>query len=103
MKNRKYIKRNFEEDEVWYLLWTLANSAAILNANMVNKIGDVRPHNILFNEIGEIKIINQVSWPFELTNTKKSAVELIFTYLAPEEVTDVRDEQKLYSLNGSLC
>ena len=26
-------------------------------------IGDIRPHNVLFNETGEIKIIHQYSYP----------------------------------------
>jgi hypothetical protein len=32
------------------------------------KLGDIRPHNILFNETGDVKITTLISWPNELTN-----------------------------------
>lgn len=54
--------KQFEEDEVWYLLWGLAHSSKLLMSNGY-KIGDIRPQNILFNETGDIKIINELSWP----------------------------------------
>lgn len=50
------------------------------------RIGDVRPHNVLFNEIGEIKVINGLSWPGELSNFGKTVYEQKRTYLAVEQL-----------------
>ena len=49
-------------------------------------MGDIRPHNILFNEIGELKIIHRFSWPGELSNFEKTRFDNIPTYLSPEEI-----------------
>lgn len=61
----------FEEDEIWYLLFVLADSSKRL-LDKGHKVGDIRPHNILFNEMGVIKLVNGVSWPNERSNYEKS-------------------------------
>ena len=61
------MNKHFEEEELWYLLYSLVSSAADFN-RIDSKIGDVRPYNIFINEEGQIKIANIYSWPYEKTN-----------------------------------
>ena len=74
--------KHFEEEELWYLLYSLVSSAQDFN-KINSKIGDVRPYNIFINEEGQIKIGNLYSWPYERTNFDKTAFEKTLTYLSP--------------------
>lgn len=49
-------------------------------------LGDIRPKNILLNEIGRIKIPTLHSWPKELNKYQKM-IENTITYMAPEELS----------------
>lgn len=77
--------KHFEEEELWYLLYSLCSSARDFS-RIDSKIGDVRPYNIFINEEGQIKIANLHSWPNEKTNFDKTAFEKQLTYLSPEEM-----------------
>ena len=48
-------------------------------------MGDVRPINIFLNEQGNIKVINQLSWPLEPTNIQKT-MDKTATYVSPEDL-----------------
>ena len=72
----------FEENELWYLLFSLVSaSTEFFKANTF--LGDIRPHNIFFNEDGLIKIAHYFSWPGEQTNFEKTKFEDVVTFLAP--------------------
>lgn len=75
--------KHFEEEELWYLLYSLCSSARDFS-KIDSKIGDVRPYNIFINEEGQIKIANLFSWPYERNNFDKTAFEKQLTYLSPE-------------------
>ena len=70
----------FEENELWYLLYTLVSTARDFhNKNL--KVGDIRPDNIFINEDGQIKMGTQFSWPGEQLNFTKTLYEKEKTYL----------------------
>lgn len=69
--NRRQIKSVFEENELWYILYGLCESSNHF-LGLEGDMGDIRPHNILFNETGDIKIIHRFSWPGELSNFEKT-------------------------------
>lgn len=48
IQNRLRIDGTFEEDEIWYLIWVLADTSKSM-IDIGEKVGDIRPHNILFN------------------------------------------------------
>jgi len=77
------MNKYFEEEELWYLLYSLVCSAQDFK-KLDSKIGDVRPYNIFINEEGQIKIANLYSWPYERTNFDRTAYEKTLTYVAPE-------------------
>jgi hypothetical protein len=79
------MNKYFEEEELWYLLFSLSSCAKDFS-KIDRKIGDVRPHNIFINEEGQIKIANAFSWPYEKTNFEKTAYEKTRTYISPEEM-----------------
>jgi hypothetical protein len=47
---------------MWYVIWALADASKKM-ISKGTKLGDIRPHNILFNETGDVKITNLISWP----------------------------------------
>lgn len=85
LRNRRKIGKYFDEPEVWYLLYSLITAAHDFR-KLSSKIGDVRPHNIFINEVGQIKVANLYSFPAETTNYIKTIYEGEKTYLAPEEI-----------------
>lgn len=82
IENRRKIDGTFEEDQIWYLIWVLADASKCM-IDLGHRLGDVRPHNILFNETGDVKVINKFSWPAQLTNYSKTLYEKTTTYLSP--------------------
>lgn len=83
LRNRRNIRRYFDEGELWYLLYSLVHAAHDFK-KIGTKIGDVRPSNIFINEEGQVKIANMFSWPNEPTNYIKTLDDSQKTYLAPE-------------------
>lgn len=82
--NRKYESRYYNEAELWYLLYNTLDSCKDFE-NMNLNVGDIRPKNILLNDVGKLKLISMYSWPGEM-----SGLEKVLTgtgekcYLAPE-------------------
>lgn len=56
------MKLNFEETELWFLLFHLVHACSIFQKKK-QKSGDVRPRNILIDEKGDITLINTLSFP----------------------------------------
>jgi hypothetical protein len=63
IENRISMNKYFEEEELWYLLYSLVGCAKDFS-KIDRKIGDIRPHSIFINEEGQIKIANAFSWPY---------------------------------------
>ena len=82
LDNRIRMGKHFDEEELWYLLYTLVTASRDF-AVVGRKIGDVRPQNIFINEDGHIKAANCYSWPYERENFDKTAFEKQSTYLSP--------------------
>lgn len=74
------MKLNFEETELWFLLFHLVTGSSLFQRKK-QKSGDIRPRNILIDEKGDIAIINTLSFPDELTNYYKSLYRGERTYL----------------------
>ena len=79
IEDRKASRKGFEETELWYLLYSLAQAKAQMNPAF-SKVGDLRPHNIFVNEKSQVRVANLLSWPRESTNYSK-AFENEVTYL----------------------
>jgi hypothetical protein len=62
--DRKGRQQFFNEQEMWYLLFSMAKAK---KQNEINEqlMGDIRPNNIFLNEEGSIKLPNRDSWPYE--------------------------------------
>jgi hypothetical protein len=45
------------------------------------KSGDIRPRNILINDLGHVNIINVLSFPDEISNYYKSLLHKVPTFL----------------------
>ena len=65
--HRKGRKSQFEEQELWYLLYCLCMAKDSLQLGG-SKLGDIRPANIFINDEGSVKVTNQLSWPKAMTN-----------------------------------
>jgi serine/threonine protein kinase len=85
IENRVSMDKHFEEEELWYLLYSLVTTARDFSS-LERKVGDIRPSNIFINEEGQLKIANLCSWPYEKPNFDKTAFEKQLTYLSPEEM-----------------
>ena len=48
IENRIEMNKHFEEEELWYLLYSLTSSSADFG-RIGSKVGDVRPSNIFIN------------------------------------------------------
>ena len=66
------------------------------------KIGDVRPHNILFNEQGEIKVLHRYTYPGEITNFEKTLLDKVRTFLSPEEMRLIYSHKTFNNTNFQL-
>ncbi len=75
-------KKLFEENELWYLVYTLL-SAAFTYHREGKKVGDMRPDNIFINEDGQVQVACIDSWPGEQNNYAKAFYEKQITYLSP--------------------
>jgi hypothetical protein len=66
-------QKNFTEQELWYLLYNVLESCKDFEFREGDeqKIGDIRPKNILLNDMGKIKLINKWSWPGEGSGLEK--------------------------------
>lgn len=84
-EHRRKTQGSMAEDEIWYIIWALVDASKSL-MDKGFRIGDIRPHNILFNETGELKIINPLSWPGEISNYCKTMYEQKRTYLSLEQL-----------------
>lgn len=86
---RKAMKLNFEETELWFLLYHLLQASATFQRRK-QKSGDIRPRNVLIDEKGEVAVLNTLSFPDELTNYYKSLYNAEKTYLGKEYSTQRR-------------
>ena len=82
--DRKGKKHLFNEQEMWYLLFSMAK-AKKQNGRV---LGDIRPKNIFLNEEGSIKLPNRDSWPYEKAKLEK-ALSNNYPYLSPEEFKSI--------------
>ena len=57
-----YPGRHIEEARIWKLLNNLIQLSAHYHSNG-QKVGDIRPRNILISGTGLLKIFTQDSWP----------------------------------------
>ena len=48
LENRIQMNKHFEEEELWYLVYSLVSSARDFK-RINSKIGDIRPYNIFIN------------------------------------------------------
>jgi hypothetical protein len=80
---RKAMRLNFEETELWFLLYHLLTASAAFQRRK-QKSGDVRPRNVLIDDKGEVAVLNNLSFPDELTNYYKSLYNAEKTYLGKE-------------------
>lgn len=55
-------EKHFEEEELWYLLLTLAEAAAGSH-QFQTALGDLKPSNLLLNKDGQIKLLGKLSLP----------------------------------------
>lgn len=69
--NRRHSSKHFTEEELWYLLYNVLESCKDFEYAEDQKIGDIRPKNILLNDTGKIKLINRWSWPGEVSGLEK--------------------------------
>jgi serine/threonine protein kinase len=67
-------KKLFEENELWYLVFTLLSASSTYH-KQDRKVGDIRPDNIFINEDGQVKVASVDSWPGEKSNYEKSFYE----------------------------
>jgi hypothetical protein len=74
------MKLNFEETELWFLLYHLLQASAAFQKRK-QKSGDVRPRNVLIDDKGEVAVVSTLSFPDELTNYYKSLYHGEKTYL----------------------
>lgn len=81
-------RRKFEENEIWYLLHTIATVGATYH-KLGEKIGNIAPNYIFMSEKGLIKVASLSSWPGQKTNYENALYEKESAYLAPEELKDL--------------
>ena len=68
---RKKMKLQFEETELWFLLFNIASASAQFQKRRL-KSGDIRPRNVLIDDKGDIVIVNVYTFPEETTNYYKA-------------------------------
>ena len=62
IENRQEKNRKLQEDELWYLVQTMADvGTRHHNANM--KVGTIAPNQVFLNDDGQLKLATQFSWP----------------------------------------
>ena len=59
---RKQKKINFDETELWFLLYHLVQGSSLFERKK-QKSGDVRPRNVLIDDKGNIGMVNTLSFP----------------------------------------
>jgi hypothetical protein len=67
IRNRWKIDRPYSEAEIWNLLYSLMALGQHYE-KIGEKMGDIHPTNVVFNEDGFMKIIGKVSLPVERDN-----------------------------------
>jgi hypothetical protein len=84
IRNRWKIDKSYTEPEIWNLLYSLVALGQHFE-KMCQKVGDIHPSNIVFNEMGFMKVIGDKSIPMEKNNFEKICEsQLADVYLAPE-------------------
>jgi serine/threonine protein kinase len=62
IEGRRESGKHFEEEELWYLLLTLAEAAEISH-QLQTSLGDIKPSNVLLNKEGQIRVLTRLSKP----------------------------------------
>ena len=87
IENRKKLKKDFLETEIWYLLFNIVRAGQKFQL-FKKKIGNIHPNNILINENGQVKVISSCSLPGELNNydllLQSQHDKDLIVFLAPE-------------------
>lgn len=82
--DRRGKKRPFSEQELWYLLFSLAK-AEHQNQSALGPIRALSPSNVFLNEEGSIRVGNALSWS-RLNAKIDKTLEDCPAYLSPEEM-----------------
>ena len=80
ISKRQTLNQKFTEQELWYLLYQLLIGSSAFQKKR-QKSGDIRPRNILINDLGHVNLINVLSFPDEITNYYKSLLHKVPTFL----------------------
>lgn len=80
ISKRQTLNQKFTEQELWYLLYQLLIGSSAFQKKR-QKSGDIRPRNILINDLGHVNLINVLSFPDEITNYYKSLLQKVPTFL----------------------
>jgi serine/threonine protein kinase len=65
IEERASAGKYFEESELWYVLYALAEVGYYCRAQG-HRVGDLRPENVLMNKDGQIKVLTFLSFPNDL-------------------------------------
>lgn len=80
---RRGINRSFDEQEIWYLMWTGLVAIGCFE-RMGRGMGRVGPGNVLMNKRGHVRYVNRYSWPDDGIAVGEGV------YLAPEEFQEFK-------------
>lgn len=80
ISKRQTLNQKFTEQELWYLLYQLLIGSNAFQRKR-QKSGDIRPRNILINDLGHVNIINILSFPDEISNYYKALLNKVPTFL----------------------
>ena len=88
-KQRKQEGQLYLESELWYLLYALVHAKADVPSR---RLGDIKPENVFANSTGQVKVVNEWSWPNENSSFVQALENMNATFtslLAPEDMVEL--------------